>query len=259
MTTSKQNGSNADNTLASVDISCNIINSLRELGSAGVTELSNKLGYSKSTIHNHLNTLRENELVVKSGTRYRLSLRFLNVAEHVRNHLDADGIIQSELDELADTTQYVAQFGIEEQGWVRIFHKATGGQNIVTSSRVGSQFYMHSTSMGKVILAHRSREQVEEILDKRGLPECTPHTTTDRDELLDELDQVRKRGYAIDNEENVVGIRCVSAPVRRNDDVFGAVSVSGPASNLSEDQIRDELVAKVEQTTNIIELNLRYS
>lgn len=241
-----------------VRITCTLIEELQELNGAGVTELANRLDHSKSTIFSHLRTLEDEGLVVQDGSQYRLSLRFLDVASHVRDQFPNYEIISTELEKLADETGEVAQFGIEEHGRVSYLYKATGSSGVETASSVGTQQPIHSTALGKVILADMDEARVREIIDQNGLPPKTKHTITDPDELFEALDEIRERGYAIDNEENVEGLRCIAAPVLADSEPIGAVSVSGPSSRFNDEFFTEQLPAMVTSTTNVIELNSKF-
>jgi DNA-binding IclR family transcriptional regulator len=92
----------------------------------GVTELAEEVGVDKSTVHSHLNTLRRNNLVVKTGTKYRLSLEFIALSEHVKDQIGPYDIITEEVDELAAETGEVAQFATEEQEQVVYVYKSEG-------------------------------------------------------------------------------------------------------------------------------------
>jgi DNA-binding IclR family transcriptional regulator len=250
---------NVPRTVHAVHITCNIIDALQELNGAGVTELANRLGHSKSTIHSHLRTLEEHHLVVREETQYRLSLRFLDVSSHVRDQFGNYDIIRNELENLAEETGEVAQFGVEEHGQVSYLYKVTGAQGVETASSVGTQQSIHSTSLGKAILAHLTDDRVHAILDETGLPGKTENTITDRAELFEELERVRSRGYATDDEENVDGLRCIAAPVMGNDGILGAVSVSGPSSRFSGEVFTEELPMVVKRAANVIELNSKFA
>ncbi|MDR9381374.1 MAG: IclR family transcriptional regulator [Natronomonas sp.] len=241
-----------------VVISSNIIWTLQEQNGAGVTELANRLGHSKSTVHNHLQTLENQRLVVKDDSQYRLSLRFLDVASHVKNQLPNYDIIREEVDSLAEETGEVAQFGIEEHGRVSYLYKSSGSRGVETASSVGTQQTIHSTSLGKSIMAHMPKERVHEILDRRGMAARTDHTITDRDELFHKLAEIRERGYAIDDQENVEGLCCIAAPVKSDHGDLGAVSVSWPSSRFGADAFIDELPAKIMRAANVIELNSKF-
>lgn len=242
-----------------VQITCNIIDALQKMDGAGVTELANELDNSKSTIHNHLQTLNKNDLIVREGRKYRLSLRFLYIADHVRGQFGNYAIIKQELDNLAEETGEVSQFGIEEHGRVSYLYKAIGDNGVKTASRVGTQQDIHSTALGKAILSHLPERRTEEIINQTGLPAKTNNTITDADDLFEELKTVREQGFAVDNEENITGLKCIAAPVLGNDSVQGAVSVSTPISRITGDSSTEELSAVVKRSANVIELNSKYS
>jgi DNA-binding IclR family transcriptional regulator len=195
---------------------------------------------------------------VKEDSKYRLSLQFLDIGSHVRNQFNNYDVIKEELDSLAKETNEVAQFGIEEHGKVSYLYKATGSQGVVTASSVGTTQPMHSTSLGKSILAYMPDEEVRQVLDQCGLPEQTENTITEREELSTELEEVRKQEYAKDDQENVTGLRCIGAPVIGKDGVFGAVSVSGPSSRINDKRFEEELPIAVKSAANVIELNSKF-
>jgi DNA-binding IclR family transcriptional regulator len=103
-----------------------------------------------------------------------------------------------------------------------------------TLQHIGKVAPMHSTGAGKVILSSWSDEAVRRHVEEHGLPRFTKHTITEQTGLMQELHEVRQRGYAFDNEECEVGVKCVAAPVRDfSGAVVAAISVSAPASRLS--------------------------
>jgi len=134
-----------------VEIAFNIIDVLQKKGGAGVTELAEELDHSKSTIHSHLRTLEDREILVREGDGYRLSLRILDMVTQVRDQVGNYDVIKSEVDMLAEETGEIAQFGTEEHGKVSYLYKTTGERGVETASRVGTQQLMHSTSLGKTI------------------------------------------------------------------------------------------------------------
>ncbi|WP_245779502.1 IclR family transcriptional regulator [Halostagnicola kamekurae] len=97
-------------------------------------------------------------------------------------------------------------------------------------------------------------------MDRLGLPEVTDKTITDRSALKDQLEEIRERGYAIDDEERVIGMRCVAAPIcDENDRPIGAISVSGPTNRFDDDIFKAEIPKNVLSTANVIEVNMTYS
>jgi len=243
--------------LQTADITCKILDELRT-SRAGVSELATELDHAKSTIHDHLRTLEHNHLVVQDGDRYRLSIRFFDFANQVRNQFGYYEIVRDDLESISEEIGENVHFGIEEHGRVCYFLKVEGEQGVKTISSIGTSQPMHSTSLGKAILAHMEEERVVTILDRHGMPARTENTITDRKTLFDELERTRERGYSIDDEENIQGLSCIGAPVKDGDDILGAVSLSGPCSRFTEERLTNELPTLVKHAANIIELNSKF-
>lgn len=247
-------------TVQAVQTACDILDVLQERNGAGVTEIAAALDRSKGTVHSQLATLMENEYVVKRDDEYHLSLRFIDMGQFVRERLGIYDVVATELDSLAEETGELTQFATEEHGRAVYLYKARGEKAVETASSVGKREFLHCISLGKAILAHLPQERVDEIIDQHGLPSQTETTTTSREELLDELEEIRDRGYAIDNEEKIKGLRCVAAPVMGDgDSVLGAVSVSGPSSRMVGERFEEELPEQVVRSANVIEINAKFS
>ncbi|RLM53466.1 IclR family transcriptional regulator [Halobellus sp. Atlit-31R] len=239
-----------------VQISCDILEALRELDGAGVSELAEKLDRSKATIHNHLSTLAANEFVVRNGDLYEVSLRFVDIGEYAKGQIDIYEVAKEEVDRLAEETGEVAQFMIEEHGRGVYLHKARGENAIQTASYTGNRKLLHYTALGKSILSQLSTERINAIIDRHGLPQRTSKTIASREELFDELETIRQKGVAFDDEEVLQGLRCVAAPIKHpNGDVCGAISISGPTSRFKGDRFHKELPEVVEGAANVIEVN----
>ncbi|SDZ82557.1 transcriptional regulator, IclR family [Haloplanus vescus] len=247
-------------TLKTVERTAQILEALETLEGAGVTELADHLDMSKSTAYHYLATLRQEDLVVKSDDQYDLSLQFLLSGEYVRNRNLLYKYGREEVEELAEDTGEYANLFTEEHGVGINLYKVRGSDAVGTGYQTGKlqrPDYLHCTATGKAILAFLPRERVDGILDQHGLPEQTAHTITDRDALFDELERVRERGYAHNDEEEVEGLRAVGAPViDRNDNVLGSLSVAGPTSRLKDEQFESVLPEKVRSAANVIEVNV---
>jgi DNA-binding IclR family transcriptional regulator len=244
-------------TVDAVQRASDIIITLQELDGAGVTELADHLGVSKSGVHTQLTTLERNELVVKENGKYTLSLRFLDFGRYVRSRVNYYGIVEQEVEKLAQKTGEVAQFMVEEHGRGVYLHKARGENAIQTSSYVGDRNLLHCTALGKAILSEFPQDYVEDVIDRHGLARQTPNTITDRQELLEELERIRKQGVAYDREEILEGMQCIATSViTQEGDLLGAVSVTGPNSRMQQDRLENELADRVEHTANVIEINV---
>ena len=237
-----------------------IIDALRELDGAGVTELADRLDKPTSTIHDHLRTLEDEQYLVNTDGTYRVGARFLELGEKVRDRKKVYNIARPEVDDLAEQTGEHANMMVEEHGLGIFLYRARGPDAVDLDTHAGMRVPLQTTALGKTILANRPREEVEAIVDRHGLPEVTEKTISDRAELFDVLDDVRERGYAYDDEERVNGMRCVAATITDGDNrAIAAISVSGPKSRLSGDSFTDELPDTVLRSTNVIEVNLAYS
>ncbi|QLH81993.1 IclR family transcriptional regulator [Halosimplex pelagicum] len=245
--------------LSSVGLACDVLDTLHELGGAGVTELAKELNCSKSTAHRQLTTLYNKEYLVKDGSQYQIGYKCLDLATRVRDQINNYDVISEEIESLAEETGETAQFATEEHGRVVYLYKARGNQGVQTSSNVGTREFFHSTALGKVMMAYMSEERIDEIIDRHGLPAKTEKTVSDRESLMQDLEEIRERGYAIDDEENVHGLRCVAAPVLQDDDILGAASVSGPSRRMEGERFDEELPNIVTRTANVIELNSKFS
>lgn len=247
-------------TVEAVRTTCEILDVLQSRKRVGVTEIADEVDMAKGAVHRHLTTLDDCEYVVNENGEYRLSLRYLDMANQVKELIGKYDIIADELQHLAAETGEIAQFATEEHGWVTYVYKADSESDVQTASSAGKREYMHSTSLGKTMLARMSDDHVTEILDSHGMPAKTAHTFTEQSELLDDLDNIREQGYAFDNEENIEGLCCVAMPVAdAESEVFGAVSLSGPASRMTNDRITGELVEILTRATNVIEINTKFA
>jgi DNA-binding IclR family transcriptional regulator len=248
-------------TLDTTETSLRVVSKLKELDGAGVTELAEALDIAPSTAHSHLTTLRENRYVVKEGDTYRLGLKFLDFGQYVRANNDYYSLAESKVERLSEETGARTHFIVEEHGQGVYVFTGSGKHGVETFARDGRRMELHSAAAGKAILAYLPEERVHEIIDEWGLEQRTAHTITDRDELFEELEEIRGRdGIGFNLEEQIVGIRAVGAPVRTPDGtVIGALSVSGPAHRMKGDRLYEELPDIVLGTANELELEIEYA
>ena len=234
-----------------------IIEELNRSGEARVTALANELDMGKSAVHNHLSTLEKHGYVVKDddAKTYRLSLKFLDIGGQIRSEIDVYKVAEPKVEELAEKSGELVHLVVEEDGKGVYICRSKGEQAVDLDTYIGCRHHMHSTAFGKAILSHLPRERVDEIIDRHGLPAVTPRTITDRDELYEELERTRERGFAVDDEERLEGLRCIAAPIRFDSDVIGAISVSGPTARIDDDWESNEFVSELQRAVNVIELN----
>ena len=250
----------ANHPIKSLEKTVEIIDVLKRRRSAHLREVAEDLDLNKSTVHNHLSTLREHEYVVKDGEEYRLSLQFLHIGGVIRNEIDLYEAAKPKLDRLAEDTGELVTLATNERGLGTVLYRAKGEDAVEIDTHVGSQLSLHNSALGKAILGHLPRSHVEEIVAERGLPATTDNTITDENVLYDELDDIAERGWAFDDEENWRGLRCVGAPILTDEGVVkGAISLSVPKSQLATSEDRQQYVDAIKNTANLIELRITYS
>lgn len=240
-------------------VSFDVIESLRELDGAGVSEVADYLGLPRSTAHDHLRTLEELELVVNEDGTYKIGTRFLELGGYSRQRMKLYEVAKPKIQTLAENTGEHTNLMIEEHGRGVFLYKSKGENAVNVDTFSGFRVHLHTTALGKAILAYMDEERVREILDRHGMPEITDRTVTDEEELIEELAEIRERGYAIDKEERVLGMHCIGAPLLNGDDVMGAISVSGPKSRMQGERFEEDIPQQVLRTANVIEVNMSYA
>lgn len=256
------NNDNSSRTIQSVAVTTEIIENIRDNNGETVSGLADAVDLSPASVHSHLATLKQAGYVIQNGTEYNLGPQMLTLGEAVRNRSKLYQAAKQQVERLATDLEESAHLIIEHDGRMFALYERFG------SNAVGVEYHnrkrelplnhMHCTAAGKCILSGLPDEQVKAILEEQGMPQNTKNTITDNEALLDELAEVRERGYAFANEEQMEGIRAVGAPIFGPDETIeGAIAVSGPASRFQGNRFREELPGKVTRAANICEVNLR--
>jgi DNA-binding IclR family transcriptional regulator len=237
-----------------------VLDAVREHGDIGASALASHLDISKSTAHIHLKTLKENGFLVQGDDGYRLAFKLTVLGEFVRNRSPLYQYGKPEVDDLAEETNQYTHIVTEENGFGVNLYQVKGDTSIegeYQTEKIQRRDHLHYTASGKAILAHLPRKRVTEIIEKHGLPARTENTITDPERLFEELEQIRDRGYAYNDAEEIEGFRAIGAPIRDSDDcVRGSVSISGPTSIMQDAWYREELPERVMQSANVIEVNI---
>lgn len=248
--------------IKSTQTAFDIIEHISSENGASVTELSDELGRSKSTIHAHLQTLSEEGYLFRTDDTYHVGLSFLTLGGAARSNERYQKLYraaETEIDDIVDQTGERAQLVVEYQGEAVYFYQSRGHRHVQTDSQLGTRVSLHSTAVGKTILSVLPDERVEEILADSDLTPRTANTVVDRDELWSRIETIRDRGYAFDKEERIEGICCVAAPIECGPDTIAGVSVTVPTKRASGDYFEEELPNLVKNVARVIELNTQYS
>lgn len=235
-----------------------ILEALKATDGAGVTALADRLELAKSSVHRHLKTMEDHGFVVSDDGTYRIGLQFLHYGEYARNRFDVYRAAKSKVDDLAAGTGEMAWLITQENGMAMYLYGAGGNTDLDVDTIVGTWTPMHYNSGGKAILSQLPRSTVEGIVADHGLPARTEKTITTLDGLLEELEAIRDRGYALNLGEDLEGIRAVGVPVVYEGRVLGALSVAGPAHRLTTERCHEELSEQLLAAADDVELNLAY-
>ena len=201
-------------------------------------EVAGALGLPASSAHSLLKTLvrREYLLLDPDDRRYQLGRRLWEVAQAYVTSDSLPRLAQPIMDrvvaETGETVQMARLDGVENV-YLAI---SESPQPMKLVSAVGKRLYAHATALGKVLLAGLSEDEARRRLAPLQLPRFTPHTIVEQEALFAALGEVRQRGYAVDNEEYVIGCRCIAMPVRDAEGrVIAAMSVSIPTPRYGEE------------------------
>jgi DNA-binding IclR family transcriptional regulator len=230
-------------------------------GGLGVTELGRRLGVDKSTAHRLLATLQARGFVrlIPSSRRYTLGLRLISLGTAAAQGVDLTEIARPHLETLRDQTGETASLAVLSEGEVLFLSRLTGSGVLTVNHGVGTRLPAHCSALGKVLLAALAGSaEVERIIATRGLARYTPRTITEPDELMRHLHLVRRRGWALDDEEYAIGLRCLAAPVYdATGALVAATGIAGPTTRITLEQI-DRMAALVCRTGREISAALGY-
>lgn len=224
----------------------------------GTLELSQALELHPSTVSRLLATLKRTGIIAQDPItkRYKLGVGILELALAVTSQLDLVNVARPYMSQLVsqlqESTYVVVLNGIDTVtvGQVTAISRASS-----TNPVVGRRVRAHGTSGGKILLAHSPDGAVEELITA-GLEQYTPYTITDAQKLREELQQIRQQGYSISNQELEIGLIAVGAGIYSYDnDVIGAISISGPPERFSPDRL-PEFITAIRETARKISIEL---
>lgn len=204
-----------------------------------LTELAAQTDINRSTVFRLLQPLRDVRLVDfdEATGRYSLGPSTARLGQIYLANSDVHAVAESVLRELVQETRETAHLGIRDGVDVVYVNKVESPMSVRTVSRVGSRQPLYCTAMGKVLIAYADESVVDEVVAS-GLDQHAPNTICDNATLSAELESVRAQGYAVDDQENEIDIRCVGAPILDHTGaVIAAISISGPSSRMTTERV----------------------
>lgn len=214
-----------------VDRAARILWTLAERGDRSLSELSRGLGVSKSTLSTLLATLEQHTLVERDAAtrRFRLGPGIAKLAMSAASaHVDVRDAARPQLERLAELSGETAILHLPSGDGTVIAERVEPTHQLKVVAPLGHRLPAFAGSVAKVLLAALPQEQAEAIVRARSLPVFTPRSIVDPDEYLEQVARARRRGYAFENQEYLVGVRAVTAPVLgRDGEAIGTLSVVG--------------------------------
>ncbi|MDV5170001.1 DNA-binding transcriptional regulator KdgR [Photobacterium rosenbergii] len=214
-----------------------ILQALGEQKEIGVTELSQRLMMSKSTVYRFLQTMKMLGYVSQEGEtdKYALTLKLFELGATSLEHVDLIDLCDKEMQLISQQTNEALHLGALDENAIIYIHKIDSGYNLRMQSRIGRRNPLYSTAIGKVLLAYRSEEFTRNALKDVNFIKHTDKTLENIDQLLSELKTVKEQAFAEDNEEQEPGLRCLAAPVfDRFGNVIAGLSISLPTIRFDE-------------------------
>src|SRR4030043_735988 len=230
-----------------------------------IRDLSEKNDLPKGTTHRLVSSLtyfgysRQD-----SKTRnYFLGFKLVELGNLLLSQLDLRKEAEPFLRDLAERTNETVHMVFLDRGEIVYIDKVELDHNpsgLRMASRVGLRNPAHSSAVGKILMSHLPEEELNSLIKEKGLPKRTENTITDSIQLKKHLKAVRTQGYAIDDEENEKGVRCVAAPIfNEMGKAVAAISLSGPAFRITKKVIQETLKKEVAETAYKISQRLGFS
>ena len=238
-----------------------VLEILAENGEMGLIELSAALELHKSTVHRLLMSLIYMGYAKQDQTtqKYMLTYKLVNMAGKILDRTDILQIAKPYMERLSDISGETVHLVQREGNHILYIHKIEAKVGSIRMvSHVGMVHPMYCSGVGKAIMATLPEKEVKQIWNESVIEKKTDKTIVHFEEMLQTLEEVRKNGYALDDEENEEGVRCIAASLRGyGKTVKYAFSISGPVSRMTKERV-EELAADVKRVQAELSKELGY-
>jgi len=227
--------------LRSLDRAISVLDLLAESeGPLGLAEVCNRISLHKSTAHRALMVLERAGLIARTPeNRFRLGLRLYELGSRAVEQIDLRARVHPWFRRLCVQVGETVHLGVLQKTSVVYLDKVEPvNRRVWLASRIGTSNPVYCTAMGKAMLAFLPAEATAGILSRIRFTRFTPRTLCTSEALLRSLERVRRRGYAIDDQEVEAGVRCIGAPILDESGYpMAAVSISGPTSRITQQSV----------------------
>ena len=208
-------------------------------GAAGLSELSEVLDINKSSLHRFLGVLVKMGYVEKRDSRrYEPTLKVYRLGSEVKGRLSVAGIARPYMQRLNQSLGETVNLAVFTDNWVVVIERIESSKTLRTNLVIGGRLPAHCTAFGKIFLSEMTSEELMRYVSGSPMEPFTKNTLTNVAALEKELAQIRRNGYALDNQELAEGVRCIAAAIRdESARVVAAISLSTPSSRVSKEQL----------------------
>lgn len=242
------------NLVQSVIRALDILETLDTYGELGISEISDRLDLDKSTVYRIISTLKQKGCVIQNSTdhRYSNSLKLWEMGNNVVERLGVRRQAQPFMERLVIESHETVNLAVMDGKHVIYIDKIESDEIIKADLNVGKRLPSYCTGLGKAMLAFMPEERVKELLRDEKFIKHTSKTVNNLQELIKQLEEIRKKGYCIDDEEYVDGIMCVAAPVMNyKKEVIAAISIAIPKYRIDAGERDVEHIAGLVKTAAV--------
>jgi DNA-binding IclR family transcriptional regulator len=199
-----------------------------------ITDIHEQMGIPKTSVFMILSTLETMEYIEKvDDNRYRLTMKLFDIGNEILAKYDIRRIARPFMEKLADQLRFTVHLAVLSNGRAVYIEKVNGPAFVQFGTKIGQSMPIHSSAIGKVLAAYLDEQSLDEIIESNPLVRSTENTITSAEALKKFLAHVRELGFAVEDEEGEVGVRCIGAPIfNQKGKVIAAISVTGIRNDL---------------------------
>ena len=206
-----------------------------------LSHLARDLGFGKSTVFGITSALEETGAVMRDprSKKYTLGMTLFELGRSAYERIDLKDVARPHMEDLMAETRESVFLGVKNVDHVTILDIVESNQDLKITSPVGTTIPILAGATGKIFLADMNREKAARIVHENGLPRFTEQSIIDPEHYFRELHQVRKKGFATDDEEYISGVRAVAAPIKATDQPMSAIWIVGFKPSMSDEKMTE--------------------
>lgn len=246
----------------SVSRAVKILMLFKEHDELGIANISQMLGIPKGTVHALVKTLAQHDFLEKneSTQKYRCGLEAFRLGMSFAMRMDLRRIAAAELESLCYRADETVHMAVLVNGMCVNVDRFSPNKPFLLIPQSGSAIPAHCTATGKVLLSQLSEDQLNAVIERCGLVKYTDYTVDNIDTLKKHIDQIRKDGYAISDQEAVIGLTCIAVPIRdHSGSIVAAISIAGDTQSITNNNKQHEYIEMISESAEKISSYLGYN